>query len=184
VRRRDWIRCGTMCETGAEADAAVDACGVAVLWEDYATRHERPGSDPTRAMVGTVGIWRAGRGGRGGGCARDGIEERFPPAPWLFIPGSPPLGSLGLDLFPGARDGRAKGERGGPEGREASMASVRRVREQGRRASQTRDREVIATTVDGNDESATTQDRSGGCRGGRQNRAPRWCGRLRFSLKK
>jgi hypothetical protein len=62
VRRRDWIRCGTMCETGAEVDAVADACGVAVLQEDCAARHERPGSDPTRAMVGTVGIRRAGRG--------------------------------------------------------------------------------------------------------------------------
>jgi hypothetical protein len=66
VRRRDWIRCGTVCETGAKADAAADACGVAVLREDSAARHERPGSDPTRAMVGTAGIRRAGRGGRGG----------------------------------------------------------------------------------------------------------------------
>jgi hypothetical protein len=62
VRRRDWIRCGTVCETGAEVDAVADACGVAVLQEDCAARHERPGSDPTRAMVGMVGIWRAGRG--------------------------------------------------------------------------------------------------------------------------
>jgi hypothetical protein len=66
VRRRHWIRCGTVCETGAKADAAADACGVAVLQEDCAARHERPGSDPTRAMVGTAGIRRAGRGGRGG----------------------------------------------------------------------------------------------------------------------
>jgi hypothetical protein len=41
----------------------------------------------------------------------------------------------------------AGGERGGPEGREASMASVRRVEEQGRRASRTRDRKGIATTA-------------------------------------
>ncbi|AQK49984.1 hypothetical protein ZEAMMB73_Zm00001d049283 [Zea mays] len=56
----------------------------------------------------------------------------------------------------------AGGERGGPEGREASMASVQRVGEQGRRASQTPDREGIATTVDGSDESATTRDQNGG----------------------
>jgi hypothetical protein len=62
VRRRDWIRCGTVCETGAEVDAVADVCGVAVLQEDCAARHERPGSDPTRAMVGTVGIRHAGRG--------------------------------------------------------------------------------------------------------------------------
>jgi hypothetical protein len=101
-------------------------------------------------------------------------RERW--ARWLFIPGSPSLGSLGLlDLFPSVRDKRAEGERGGPEGREASMASVRRVGEQGRRASRTPDREEIATTVDGSDKSATIRDRSGGRTG--------WCGRLRSSLK-
>jgi hypothetical protein len=66
-----------------------------------------------------------GDGGDGGDPA---CRERW--ARWLFIPGLPPLGSLGLlDLFPSARDGRAEGERVGPEGREASMASVRRVGE-------------------------------------------------------
>jgi hypothetical protein len=47
--------------------------------------------------------------------------------------------------------------------------------EQGRRASRTSDREGIATTADGGDESATTRDRSRGRTG--------WCGRLRSSLK-
>jgi hypothetical protein len=72
VRRRDWIHCGTVCETGAEADAAADACGVAMLREDCATRHERPGLDPTRAMVGTAGIQHAGRWGRGGRMCEGG----------------------------------------------------------------------------------------------------------------
>jgi hypothetical protein len=92
------------------------------------------------------------------------------------MPGSPPLGSLGLlDLFPSARDGRAEGERGGPEGREASMASVRRVGEQGWRASRTPDREEIATPLMAATKARPPHDRSGGRTG--------WCARLRSFLK-
>jgi hypothetical protein len=68
------------------------------------------------------------------------------------------------------------GERGGPEGRDASTASVDAWGSRGRRGSRTPDREGIATTADGGDESATTRDRSRGRTG--------WCARLRSFLKK
>jgi hypothetical protein len=66
----------------------------------------------------------------------------------------------------------------GLEGSEAGQRGGTRPTcgEQGRRASRTPDRKGIVTTADGGDESATTQDRSGGRTG--------WCGRLRYSLKK
>jgi hypothetical protein len=64
VRRRDWIRCGTVCETGARRTPPQTVC------ENCAARHERTGSDPTQAMVGTAGIRCAGRGGRDGSSSQ------------------------------------------------------------------------------------------------------------------